>query len=70
VGGPLRYADARGRLRPVSETWITACCLTFDTPLAALNDGDFQDFVDREGLEVSRSDRRWPSASGGRHDDD
>jgi predicted nucleic acid-binding protein len=44
------YAAKRGRPRPVNDTWIAACCLTFDLPLATLNVGDFQDFVDHEGL--------------------
>jgi toxin FitB len=33
-----------------NDTWIAACCLTFDLPRATLNLGDFQDFVDHEGL--------------------
>ncbi len=44
------YAAKRGRPRPINDTWIAACCLTFDLPLATLNVGDFQDFVDHEGL--------------------
>jgi predicted nucleic acid-binding protein len=44
------YAVKRGRPRPINDTWIAACCLTFDLPLATLNLGDFQDFVDHEGL--------------------
>jgi predicted nucleic acid-binding protein len=44
------YAAKRGRPRPINDTWIAACCLTFDLPLATLNLGDFQDFVDHEGL--------------------
>lgn len=43
------YAERRGRPRPINDTWIAACCLTFDLPLATLNVRDFQDFVD-EGL--------------------
>lgn len=44
------YATKRGRPRPVNDTWIAACCLTFDLPLATLNRRDFQDFADHEGL--------------------
>jgi toxin FitB len=44
------YAEKRGRPRPINDTWIAACCLTFDLPLTTLNVGDFQDFVDHEGL--------------------
>jgi predicted nucleic acid-binding protein len=42
------YAARRGRPRPVNDTWIAACCLAFGLPLATLNAGDFQDFVDHE----------------------
>jgi len=52
VGLGFRYADKRDRPRPVSDTWIAACCLTSDLPLAALNGGDLEEFGDREGLEV------------------
>ncbi len=44
------YADKRGRPRPVNDTWIAACCLAFDLPLATMNVSDFQDFVEHEGL--------------------
>lgn len=44
------YAEKRGRPRPVNDTWIAACCLTFGLPLATLNVNDFQDFADHEGL--------------------
>jgi predicted nucleic acid-binding protein len=44
------YASKRGRPRPVNDTWVAACCLTFGLPLATLNARDFQDFVDHEGL--------------------
>jgi hypothetical protein len=44
------YAARRGRPRPVNDTWIAACCLTFELPLATLNVSDFHDFVDHEGL--------------------
>jgi predicted nucleic acid-binding protein len=44
------YATKRGRPRPVNDTWVAACCLTFGLPLTTLNVTDFQDFVDHEGL--------------------
>lgn len=44
------YASKRGRTRPVNDTWIAACCLTYDLPLATLNVRDFKDFADHEGL--------------------
>jgi predicted nucleic acid-binding protein len=48
------YATRRGRPRPVNDTWVAACCLTFGLPLATLNVSDFQDFVDHEGLVLVR----------------
>ncbi len=50
AGRNLCVRGERGRPRPTNDTWIAACCLTFDLPLATLNVGDFQDFVDHEGL--------------------
>lgn len=44
------YAAKPGRPCPVNDSWIAACCLTYDVPLATLNVRDFQDFVDHEGL--------------------
>lgn len=46
------HAQKRVRPRPVNDTWIAACCLTFALPLATLNVDDVQDFVDHEGLEL------------------
>jgi predicted nucleic acid-binding protein len=46
------YAVRRGRPRPHNDTWIAACCLVYDLPLATLNVKDFQDFVDHEGLRL------------------
>lgn len=49
--GQLAAAGAkRGRPRPENDTWIAACCLVHDLPLATLNVRDFQDFVDHHGL--------------------
>src|SRR6266576_3740021 len=31
------YATKRGRPRPVNDTWVAACCLTFGLPLTTLN---------------------------------
>ncbi|MFD2467236.1 type II toxin-antitoxin system VapC family toxin [Amycolatopsis silviterrae] len=44
------YAQRRGRPRPQNDTWIAACCLAFEIPLATLNVKDFADFVEYEGL--------------------
>jgi toxin FitB len=42
----------RGRTRPVNDTWIAACCLVHDLPLATRNLKDFTDFVDYDGLRL------------------
>jgi toxin FitB len=43
-------AQHRGRPRPVNDTWIAACCLVDELPLATLNTKDFVDFATYEGL--------------------
>ena len=43
-------ARLRGRARPHNDTWIAACCLVYDLPLATLNVKDFADFAEHEGL--------------------
>ena len=43
-------ARLRGRPRPHNDTWIAACCLVYDLPLATLNVKDFKDFAEYEGL--------------------
>ena len=45
-------AERRGRPRPVNDTWIAACCLVRDLPLATLNLKDFEDFAEHDGLRV------------------
>jgi predicted nucleic acid-binding protein len=45
-------AIRRGRPRPVNDTWIAACCLVRDLPLATLNLKDYADFAEHEGLRV------------------
>jgi toxin FitB len=45
-------AERRGRPRPVNDTWIAACCLTRNLPLATMNVKDFQDFAEHDGLRV------------------
>jgi predicted nucleic acid-binding protein len=44
------HAARRGRPRPQNDTWVAACCLTFDLPLATMNVKDFKDFAEHEGL--------------------
>jgi len=43
------YAQLLGRPRPVSDSWIAACCLVRQLPLATFNT---KDFADHEGLEL------------------
>ncbi len=45
-------AQIRGRPRPVNDSWIAACCLVNDLPLATFNLKDFADFVDHDGLRL------------------
>ena len=51
-GEIVGYAERRGRPRPVNDSWIAACCLTYGLPLATLNSADFEDFIAHEGLRV------------------
>ncbi|WP_229686690.1 type II toxin-antitoxin system VapC family toxin [Longimycelium tulufanense] len=46
------FAARRGRPRPQNDTWIAACCLVYEVPLATLNLQDFADFVEHEGLAI------------------
>lgn len=43
-------AEQRGRPRPQNDTWVAACCLAYELPLATLNVKDFRDFAQNEGL--------------------
>lgn len=45
-------AQLRGRPRPANDSWIAACCLVRQHPLATLNVKDFTDLVAHEGLEL------------------
>ena len=46
------HATRRGRPRPQNDTWIAACCLADDLPMATLNVKDFKDFAEHEGLRL------------------
>lgn len=48
------HATGRGRPRPQNDTWVAACCLTYELPLATLNMKDFDDFAEHEGLVLIR----------------
>jgi predicted nucleic acid-binding protein len=43
-------AQLRGRPRPQNDTWIAACCVRYGLPLLTLNQRDFLDFRDHDGL--------------------
>jgi predicted nucleic acid-binding protein len=45
-------AQLRGRPRPANGTWIAACCLVRDLPLATFNIKGFADYAEHEGLEL------------------
>ena len=45
-------AHRRGRPRPHNDTWIAACCLVDNLPLATLNTKDFADFAEHDGLNL------------------
>lgn len=51
-GGLSAAAIQRGRPRPVNDTWVAACCLAYDLPLATLNLKDFRDFAEPHGLRL------------------
>lgn len=52
-GGELQArAERRWRARPVDDTWIAACCLVRDLPLATFNLKDFEDFAEYAGLRI------------------
>lgn len=44
------YAQLRGRPRPVNDSWIAACCLVRELPLATFNTKDFANFAEHERL--------------------
>ena len=45
-------AQLRGRPRPVNDSWIAACCLAWDLPLATFNRKDFEELADHESLRL------------------
>jgi predicted nucleic acid-binding protein len=48
------YAQNRGRPRPANDSWIAACCLVREVPLATFNVKDYADFAEHEGLDLIR----------------
>jgi predicted nucleic acid-binding protein len=51
-GGLSAAAIQRGRPRPVNDTWVAACCLAYQLPLATFNLKDFKDFAEHHGLRL------------------
>jgi len=49
-GEIMARAQRRGRLRPLNDTWIAACCIEGGLPLLTLNRRDFVDFAEHDGL--------------------
>jgi predicted nucleic acid-binding protein len=49
-GRSAAAARLRGRPRPTNDSWIAACCVARDLPLATLNLKDFADFAEHDGL--------------------
>jgi predicted nucleic acid-binding protein len=45
-------ARGRGRPRPVNDSWIAACCIAHNLPLATGNVKDYQDFAEHNGLRM------------------
>jgi len=45
-------SERRGRPRPVNDTWVAACCLAAELPLATYNRADFEDFAKYHGLRI------------------
>ena len=45
-------SEQRGRARPINDTWIAACCLIANLPLATLNVKDFEDFTEANELQL------------------
>jgi toxin FitB len=45
-------ARRRERPRPTNDSWIAACCLAHQFPLATFNAKDFEDFAEHDGLRL------------------
>ncbi|MDQ3222932.1 MAG: hypothetical protein M3Q75_05580 [Gemmatimonadota bacterium] len=52
--GSQTYAVAkrRGRPRPQNDSWVAACCIANELPLATLNTKDYADFIEHDSLEL------------------
>jgi toxin FitB len=52
MGQDLGRGEAPGRPRPANDSWIAACCLAHQFPLATFNVKDFEDFAEHDGLQL------------------
>jgi predicted nucleic acid-binding protein len=52
MGQDLGGGEARGRPRPANDSWIAACCLAHQFPLATFNTKDFEYFAEHDGLQL------------------
>lgn len=54
LGQLTQWAELRrwGPPRPVNDTWVAACALTYGLPLATLNAKHFKDFANHDGLNL------------------
>jgi predicted nucleic acid-binding protein len=51
-GEIVAYSRKRGRPKSANDSWIAACCIRHGLPLVTLNERDFADFAEFEGLEL------------------
>jgi predicted nucleic acid-binding protein len=51
-GSMSAQARHRGRPTPVNDSWIAACCLRRNLPLATGNLKDYADYATNEGLRI------------------
>jgi predicted nucleic acid-binding protein len=51
-------AQLRGRARPVNDSWIAACCLVHELPLATFNTKDFADYAEHDSLRLIGTEAR------------
>jgi 2-polyprenyl-3-methyl-5-hydroxy-6-metoxy-1,4-benzoquinol methylase len=58
------YAQLRGRPRPANDSWIAACCLAREQPLATFNIKDYIDFVEHDAVGAGPNTRVLDVACG------
>lgn len=63
MGVTAAASERRGWSLPVNESWIAACCLARELPLATLNVKDYAELVEHEGLRPLRRSTRCSSCT-------